>query len=101
MKCFVCDSPSYTIPELILTKEFNAHFPELAKIDDSEVPVHTHCLNYFRDAVKSDPNGKLCATCGKENTFVDDCGFFFQDDNDGKGYAARCRNCFTHSTAER
>lgn len=34
-------------------------------------------MTELEEAIASDPSGAVCHFCGKENTFADDCGFFY------------------------
>ena len=51
-------------------------------------------------ALKDDPAGGICAACGKENTFCDDVGFFYKNDNNGD-YRAHCEDCNGPLTGDR
>jgi hypothetical protein len=54
--------------------------------------------NYYLEAAKqSDPEGKICYFCKKENDFADDCGFFYVLDSnypESREIYPACEACF-------
>ncbi|TXG80991.1 MAG: hypothetical protein E6R13_07200 [Spirochaetes bacterium] len=51
-------------------------------------------------AIAEDPSGEFCNVCGCKNTFVDDCGWFYNE-VPGKGYVPVCINCNTMPPGDR
>ena len=51
-------------------------------------------------ALKESPTGGICAGCGKENTYVDDCGFWYKNDANGD-YKAHCADCMGPPSGDR
>ena len=50
--------------------------------------------NYEKElaaAIAEDPKGEFCNICGCKNTFVDDCGWFYNE-IEGKGYLPVCQS---------
>lgn len=51
-------------------------------------------------ALVEDPKGEFCNVCGCRNTFVDDCGWFYNEVV-GKGYVPVCKDCNTMPPGDR
>lgn len=71
---------------------------------DIQTKVQQLTLVSFRKdlaiAIAEDPNGEFCNVCGCRNTFVDDCGWFYNE-VPGKGYVPVCKNCNTMPPGDR
>lgn len=50
--------------------------------------------SYLKAAILSDPKGKICFFCGKENDFYDDCGFFYISPDENTKSKPTCYECY-------
>jgi len=58
------------------------------------------CIEHWYDeAVKQEPTGILCGSCGIINAFWDDLGWWYKHTD--KGYKPVCRHCFGPPRGER
>lgn len=51
-------------------------------------------LKNLAEARRNEPGGVVCAYCGGENTFADDCGFFYCSVGKGLESKPTCEKCF-------